>query len=1050
MRNKRLFLIPFCLVSAFCLFLETADASSSGFSGQSAGMNGQSERRTVTGTVRDGNGEPLIGVSVRISGVAGGTVTDLDGKYSIAASDGAELVFSSIGFETLYVTVGSRAIVDVVLSEDRELLDEVVVIGYGQVRKKDATGAVAVVRSSELNKVTAVSPTDQLVGKVSGLFIVPGDGTPGSGATIRIRNGSSLTATNTPMIVIDGVPVSGDANVGQSNVLAAINPNDIESYTVLKDASATAIYGSRASNGVIIITTKKGSGNRGVKVSYNSTYGVDVNTEKVPVLSPEEFRRYMDEFYPADTPTGAAAHAMMNYTYPDGTATDRFNTDWQDLIFRPAFSTDQNISLSGGGSRFPFRVSVGYTHKDGTLKGSLFERFTESVSFSPKFFDDHLKIDLNARAMQNRNVKVSSGAINTAASFDPTKPVYAFADPSDSMDNLVRYSGPSGYGRGYFQWLTPDGGIDKNASQNPVSQLLDNSYDNNNAYRILGNLQLDYSMHFLPELHAVLNLGMDMSSQKGRSGNYPGSYSSLTDSILPAGQGRYSDYEGERSNYLLDFYFSYDKEIDALKSRISATAGYSWQHFFRDDISWTYSNETDDFASAFIEGGIASPKEYYLISFFGRLNWSVMDRYLITATLRNDGTSRFSPSNRWGLFPSVALAWRMSEEGFLKGVDWIDDMKLRASWGQTGQQDIGTDYYPYIPQYDLSDTDSGSNYWFGDEVYQLLAPKAYNENIRWETTTTWNAGLDFAFLDNRLNGSVEYFYKETDDLLNSIPIPAGSNFTNQMVSNIGSLTSQGVEANLDITPVRTKDFYWNIGLNATWISTRINKLTAIYNPEYVGVPTGGISTGQGSNIQIHSEGYAPNTFYVFEQVYDENGYPIQNAFVDQDDNGIIDDKDLVRKHSPRPDVYFGLNMQFRWKSLDFGFNTHGSIGNYVFNDYNSARCSANYTFSNPASVRNVPKAVYYNYRFKDAITVQQAKSDLFLENASFWKIDNITVGYTFSRLFKTDLSARLSFTAQNVATITRFTGPDPEVSSGIANNAWPRPRIFVFGLTINY
>ena len=427
-----------------------------------------------------------------------------------------------------------------------------------------------------------------------------------------------------------------------------------------------------------------------------------------------------------------------------------------------------------------------------------------------------------------------------------------------------------------------------------------------------------------------------------------------------------------------------------------------------------------------------------------------MDKYLVTATIRNDGTSRFSPANRWGVFPSVALAWRISEEGFLSGASFIDDLKLRASWGKTGQQDIGDNYYPYIPQYSISKPDSGSNYWFGNNVYQLLAPKSYNENIKWETTTTYNAGLDFVFLDSRISGSAEYFYKVTTDLLNSIPIPAGANFTNQMTSNIGSLTSQGVEFNLDLTPVRTRDFYWNIGLNATWIDTRIDKLTAIYNPEYIGVPTGGISTGQGSNIQIHSEGYAPNTFYVFEQVYDENGYPVQNVFVDQDDNGIIDDKDLVRKHSPRPDVYFGLNMQFQYKSFDLGFNSHGSIGNYVFNDYDSARCSANYTFSNPASVRNVPKAVYYEYRFKDPVTVQQAKSDLFLENASFWKLDNITIGYTFQRLFKTDLSARLSFTAQNVATITRYSGPDPEVSSGIANNAWPRPRSFVFGLTINY
>ncbi|MGM9762895.1 MAG: SusC/RagA family TonB-linked outer membrane protein [Candidatus Cryptobacteroides sp.] len=1049
MKGKRQFLflvcLTFLLASGRNVFASPSDADV-----RTAQQSQQKSGQVVSGVVRDAKGEALVGVTVQLVGTSTGVTTDVNGKFSIRAVEGSRLLFSSIGYTSATVAVGKSSTLNVVLQEDTELLDEVVVIGYGQVKKKDATGAVAVIKQDELNKITSVSATDQLMGKVSGLYIVPGDGAPGSGATIRIRNGSSLTATNTPMLVIDGVPVSGDANVGQSNILAAINPNDIESYTVLKDASATAIYGSRASNGVIIITTKKGSGTRGIKVNYSSNYGVDVNTEQVPVLSPAEFRAYMDEFYPVGTPKGDAAHAMMNYTYPDGTVSEDFNTNWQDHIFQPAFATDQNISVAGGGKQFPFRVSLGYTHRTGTLKGSRFQRFTEAVNFSPKFFGEHLKIDLNAKAMQNMNDNVSSGVINTAASFDPTKPVYAYATTANDPNDFVKHEGDGLYNRKYFQWLTPEGGIDKNASQNPVSALLDNSFSHNNAYRVLGNVQVDYSMHFLPELHAVLNLGMDYSWQDGKSGNYPGSYSSLTDSKLPAGQGRHSISKGERKNELLDFYLSYDKEIKSIKSRISATAGYSWQHFYRDDISWTYSNETDEYMSELIEDGIASPKEYYLVSFFGRLNWSVMDRYIVTATLRNDGTSRFSPKNRWGLFPSVALAWRISEENFLKNSGAVDDLKLRMSWGQTGQQDIGTNYYPYIPQYSISKPDSGSNYWFDDELYQLLSPKAYNENIKWETTTTYNVGLDFSFLDSRINGSLEYFHKRTTDLLNSIPVPAGANFTNQMTSNIGSLTSQGVEGNFNFVPVRTKDFYWNIGLNATWINTKIDKLTAIFNPEYIGVPTGGISTGQGNNAQIHSEGYAPNTFYLFEQVYDEDGYPIQNAFVDQDGNGLIDDKDLVRRHSPRPDVYFGLNMSFRYKSFDCGFNSHGSIGNYVFNDYNSARCSSDYTFSNPASVRNVPKAVYYKYRFKDSITVQQAKSDLFLENASFWKLDNITLGYTFSRLFRTDISARISFTAQNVATITRYSGPDPEISSGIANNAWPRPRSFIFGLTINY
>jgi TonB-linked SusC/RagA family outer membrane protein len=562
-------------------------------------------------------------------------------------------------------------------------------------------------------------------------------------------------------------------------------------------------------------------------------------------------------------------------------------------------------------------------------------------------------------------------------------------------------------------------------------------------------MQLDYSFHFLPELRANLNLGYDYTKNDGDKGNYPGSYSSYTDAILPPGQGRYTDSKSTRENYLLDFYLNYVKDIKAIRSKIDVMAGYSWQHFKRDDQSQTYSNPLENYESVFISES-AAPKEYYLISLFGRLNYTFMDKYLITFTLRDDGTSRFSPSNRWGLFPSVALAWRMSDEAFFKKFDKLSNLKLRASYGVTGQQNIGSDYYPYIATYNLSTITSTSQYQIGDKFYQILKPEAYNENIKWESTATWNVALDWGFFNNRLSGSVDLFYKETSDLLNSIPIPAGSNFTNKMTANIGNLENKGVEININATPIVTKDFSWDIGVNATWSKSKITKLTAIFNPDYVGVPTGGISMGTGNNIQIHSVGYAPNTFYVYEQVYDEYGNPVQDAFIDQNKDGIIDDKDLVLKHKSRPDVFFGFNMLFRYKNWDFGFNAHGSIGNWVFNDYNSARCSADYTFSNGQTVRNIPEFVVKTSKFRNPITVTQAKSDLFLENASFLKVDNITLGYSFKKLFNSKLGGRVSFTAQNPFVITKYSGLDPEVSSGIDNNAWPRPRIFVLGLNLNY
>lgn len=1005
---------------------------------QTAQVGGQhTGQKIVTGVVRDDNGDPLIGVNVQAVGTQTGVITDVNGKYSIQVSAGAKLSFSYIGFQTQTLSVDTGSVLNVKMSEDAQSLEEVVVIGYGQVTKKDATGAVATLKAGNMNKGAITTPQDMLTGKVPGLLIVPGDGQPGSGTTIRIRNGSSLSASNSPLIVIDGVTTSDDAGVGMSNVLGALNPEDIESFSVLKDASATAIYGSRASNGVIIITTKKG-GSKALKVEYSSTYSANVNSGKVPVLDADEFRAYIDEYYPENTLSGAAVHKAINYTYPDGTI-GYYNTDWQKEIYRIGLSTDQNIGISGGGDKYPFRVSLGYTDQNGTLKGSNFQRFTQAVTFTPKFFDKHLSVSINLKATENKNKYVSTGAINAAAAFDPTKPVHFY-----NADGSIDYNKYNGY----FQWLNPDGSINRNGSENPVSRL-SGYWDETQVFRSFGNMQLDYSFHFLPELRANLNLGYDYTKNDGDKGNYPGSYSSYTDAILPPGQGRYTDSKSTRENYLLDFYLNYVKDIKAIRSKIDVMAGYSWQHFKRDDQSQTYSNPLENYESVFISES-AAPKEYYLISLFGRLNYTFMDKYLITFTLRDDGTSRFSPSNRWGLFPSVALAWRMSDEAFFKKFDKLSNLKLRASYGVTGQQNIGSDYYPYIATYNLSTITSTSQYQIGDKFYQILKPEAYNENIKWESTATWNVALDWGFFNNRLSGSVDLFYKETSDLLNSIPIPAGSNFTNKMTANIGNLENKGVEININATPIVTKDFSWDIGVNATWSKSKITKLTAIFNPDYVGVPTGGISMGTGNNIQIHSVGYAPNTFYVYEQVYDEYGNPVQDAFIDQNKDGIIDDKDLVLKHKSRPDVFFGFNMLFRYKNWDFGFNAHGSIGNWVFNDYNSARCSADYTFSNGQTVRNIPEFVVKTSKFRNPITVTQAKSDLFLENASFLKVDNITLGYSFKKLFNSKLGGRVSFTAQNPFVITKYSGLDPEVSSGIDNNAWPRPRIFVLGLNLNY
>ena len=1000
----------------------------------------------ISGVIIDDKNQTVIGATVMLNGSRTGTITDLNGSFSLEAPENGQLKISYVGYETRVVDINGQLMLKISLDESVKNLDEVVVIGYGTVNKKDATGSVVTLKAPGLNKGLSVLPTDMLIGKIPGLLVIPGDGGPGSGASIRIRGTSSLQASNSPLIVIDGVATSSDANLGTSNVMAFINPNDIESYTVLKDASATAIYGSRASNGVILITTKKGNGNKGIKVDYSSDYSANVNTSQVPVLNSSEFRQYMNEYYPTTSAIGKYAQNMMDYKYPDGSV-GQFNTNWQDQIFQVGLTTDQNISLSGGGKKYPYRVSFGYTDQTGTLIGSQFQRYTGSVNFSPKFFTNHLSVDFNVKGMKNQNKNVDSGVISSAASFDPTKPIFAYNTPANDRNDVSNQYG------GYYQWLNPDGSINRNGSQNPVSTLLNNSYSGNSAYRVLANVQADYSLHFLPELHLNLNLGLDYTTQDANSGNYPGSYSSFTDAILAPGQGRYSVSDGIRRNKLLDFYLNYQKDVKSIASKFGLMAGYSRQDFYRNDNSSTFSNQTDQNASLLISNS-TSPGEYKLRSFYGRFNYTLLDKYLLTATMRADGTSRFSPSNRWGYFPSTALAWRVSEEDFMKSFKNLDNLKVRIGYGTTGQQDIGSDFYPYIPTYNLSLPTSASQYYFGTgdnaQLYQLLSPKAYNENIHWESSTTYNAGIDFSIYKNRFSGSFDYFYKKTTGLLNSIPIPAGSNFTNQITSNIGSMHSNGVELNLNGTPIQTKTFSWNIGFNISWVKTQIDNLTATFNPDYAGIPTGGISMGTGNTIQIQSVGYAPNTFYVYQQAYDEKGYPIQNAFVDQNKDGIIDNKDLVRAHNPFPSTFGGFNMQFQYKGFDLGFNSHFSIDNWVFNDYNSARCSADYTFSNGQTVRNVPSFVYYTSKFSLPISGQQAESSLFLENASFLKLDNITVGYTFHKLFLTKLDARLSFTAQNVGTITNFTGADPEVSGGIANNAWPRPRIFVVGLNVNF
>lgn len=973
---------------------------------------------TVKGLVKDTAGEPIIGANVVIKGTTNGTITDFDGNFQLNANKGDIIVISFIGYQPQEAQAAFS--MNIILKDDTELLDEVVVIGYGSVKKDDLSGSVVAIKAEEMNKGAVTSPQELIMGKVPGLSVSQGDGAPGAGSTIRIRGGASLNASNDPLIVIDGIPVSNDAAPGTPNALATINPNDIETFTVLKDASATAIYGSRASNGVIIIQTKKGTQDK-IKVSYSGTFTAKDPYKRIETLDAQSFREVMQAQYPEGTAQSADIQRILN-VYPNQ------STDWQDAIYQTGLSTDQNIGIAGKAGFMPFRISLGYNTEKGTLKTSKYERYTGAVNLSPKFFDNHLSVDINVKGTINKNRFADSGAVGAAAFFDPTKPIY---------DEENRYNG-------YWNWGIVQGAQADLATQNPLSLL----YDRNNhgtTKRSLGNIQLDYKIHGLEDLHANLNLGYDVAKTTGRNFvNSNSVQSSLDKTFTGLGQG--NTWNNLRRNHLLDFYMNYAKNIESIKSNFDIMAGYSWQHFYYANHDITYSNPTEDLGAK--EGYTYDanerhyirddhrriPYENYLISFFGRLNYNFMDRYLLTATLRRDGSSRFSENNRWGLFPSAALAWTISNEPFMKATENVlSKLKLRLGYGVTGQQEIGD--YQYITSYSFST--SPNTTYLGTT---LLKPNGYSPDLKWEQTTTYNVAIDFGFLNNRINGSIEYYQKHTKDLLNTISAAAGTNFINLITANVGKMKNKGVEANVNAIAIQSKDFTWEVGYNITWNDSKITKLTTTFNPDYQGIDAG--------TNQKHQVGEMPGTFYLYQQVYDENGKPIQNAFVDRNNDGQITEADRYLTHkSPMAKVYMGFSSQFSYKKWDLGFNLRANFGNYVYNGVASGNSTSN-NYGGKGFVTNLYNG-FQDTGFTLLNTSEQMASDYFLENASFLKMDNITLGYSFQNLFAAKLSGRISASVQNVFTISKYSGLDPECGA-IDSNIWPRPRTYTIGLNLNF
>ena len=980
----------------------------------------------VKGHVKDATGEPIIGATVRVDGTQTATVTDFDGNFVLKANQGADITITYIGYQPQKVKAAPT--VEVTLQDDAAVLNEVVVIGYGAVKKSDLTGSVTALKPDTKNKGLVVNAQDMMQGKIAGVNVTSAGGSPGGGATIRIRGGSSLNASNDPLIVIDGVAMDNNGVKGLSNPLSMVNPADIESFNVLKDASATAIYGSRGSNGVIIITTKKGHKGMAPQVSYAGNISISNKKKTIDVMDGDQFRSFIDRIF-----TG-----MSNHDEAVGVLGQE-NTDWQSKIYRTAVSHDHNVTLAGAFKNLPYRLSLGYTNQQGILKTSNFQRYTAALNLNPSLLNDHLVFNLNAKGMWAKTIYADTEAISTAVRMDPTQGVY----DNTSLDaaNFANF----------FQWRNPGATLNDPAwpythnnlsVKNPVS-LLELNDDRAISRAFIGNADIDYKIHGFEDLRLHLTLGADISEGKQWTDKPNSNPSAIY----------YGSHGWERilkRNLSLSAYAQYYKDF-AKVHHFDIMAGYEWQHFWR--------SLKNNYWGSYPDTNKLNPGKYnnwtmynyktenYLVSFFGRMNYILKDRYYLTATIRDDGSSRFK--EHWSLFPSVALAYKISEETPLKNLGWLSDLKLRLGWGKTGQQE-GIGDYNYFPVYKMNSGAEGSFYdLMGDGTF--VRPNAYDPDLKWETTTTYNVGLDFGFLNNRISGSIDFYHRKTTDLLNTAYVSAGSNFRNQVTTNIGSLKNTGIEVALSWKPIQTDNWFWTIDYNFTYNHNEITEL--IGGDENYYVATGGISAGTGNNVQAHTVGKPASSFHVYQQAYDANGKPIENQVVDRNGDGQITEDDLYYYKSPMAPVTMGLSSRLEYKNWDLGFSLRASIGNYVFNDLmaGQSNVSAGSVYYSGYMSNRPTYVLPFNYQTYDTRNIL---SDRWVQNASFLKCDNITLGYSFSDLFKggsyKGISGRLYASCTNVFTITKYEGIDPEVFGGIDNNLYPRPITFLLGLNLNF
>jgi iron complex outermembrane receptor protein len=979
------------------------------------GISVSAQDRIVTGKVTDAkNGAPLVAASVMIKGTNKGTATAADGTFTLKVAPNATLVISFLNYGTKEVTPDSKNTVNVALSQTTDQLNEVVVIGYGSVRKKDLSGSVATVSAKDFNTGAISTPEQLIAGKVAGVSIISNSGAPGSGSTIRIRGGASLNASNDPLIVIDGMPIDGGGISGQANALALINPNDIESFSVLKDASAAAIYGARASNGVILITTKKGK-KGAMKVDFSSQLSFANVSKKADILSANEIRTIVN------------ANGTSTLKALLGSA----NTNWQEQIYQTAISTDNNVSISGSTKNMPYRLSLGNLNQSGVLKTDQLKRTTVGFNLNPTLFDNHLTVNLNYKLSSSESRFANQGAIGAATYFDPTQAVK---------------SGGARFG-GYWEWLDPQSstGLKSLSPKNPLGLLMQNN-DNSNVTRQIASALFDYKVHFLPDLHVVVNTGVDIAEGKGTSvinDSAASTYNRYKDAANKFHGGVNNQYRQTRNNSYLNAYLNYAKDIKAIGSRLELVAGYEYQNY--KTTNYNFSDLTYDKTVVSSPNFASNVPEYRLISYLGRANLNILNKYVITASVRQDGSSKFNPDNRYALFPSAAIAWKLKEEDFLKTSTTISDLKLRASYGVTGQQD-GIGYYDYISYYNLGS--NSAQYQFGNSYYSIYRPNGYYYNRKWEQTATANVALDFGLFDNKVTGTIEAYNRTTTDLLNEINQPAGTNFSNKIVANVGSMENKGVELTLNFQPVKNKTTTWDVSLNATYNKNQITKLTISDDPTYAGARYGGISGGTGNTILIQSVGYQRGSYFVYKQVYNAAGKPIDGLFSDLNRDGIINEKDLYQYKGNNPEFFFGASSNVTYKKWNAGFVLRANVGNYMYNNVASSSGTLR-NFLNPIGYINNGSRDYLTTGFSGNGS-NYYLSDYYVQNASFLRMDNINFGYNVGSVFNKKANLKINANIQNAFIITKYKGLDPEVNGGIDNNFYPRPRTFVLGLNLNF